>query len=540
MITTAKLDTRQKKWLKKNKHKLGERLENKQEIATPAKYEAPLLWGLLAAALLIWMISLPNKFVSDDIPTILNNAKVGTWSINLLQPWWSFQYLIYAILTNIFGLVPWPLRLTGILFHLTASFILFKIVRRWYSFLAAIIAVALFVVAPTVVEPVVWISGMPYVLGGMLTMFCIFLHLDEKQTLLKQVAEVAFWTLSVISCEKFIFIPVLLLIWDWREKRLGKMGVVLVGLFLMSLLRGIGVISVYTERAAILNNSYYTVAGGIIENPIAKILVPTGNYLWLYFWPKALTLYHSEVDLSRKFVFFFGGIFVLFCLWAWAGTKKIKNFWLWPALFITSLLVTLTPTGMNMMVAERYAYFGYAFLAVMISLTVTDIARKKKQSVALYCLVAVWVLLMAGRTILRIRDWRTADALWFSAEEYSPSSPINHNNLGDAYVNLHNAEKAIEEFTIAIELNPNYADAMHNRASTYMILGEKVKARDGFEEALKTNPNLWMSYLKLAFLDESDNDWNQAIVHANKALEIVDLPVIRRYIELLRQKAGQK
>jgi len=81
---------------------------------------------------------------------------------------------------------------------------------------------------------------------------------------------------------------------------------------------------------------------------------------------------------------------------------------------------------------------------------------------------------------------------------------------------------------------------MHNRASTYMFFGEREKAREGFEEALKINPNLWMSYLKLAFLDESYDDWDMAIVHASKALEIVDIPDIRRYIELLKQKAEQK
>ncbi|KKU32502.1 hypothetical protein A3K29_02375 [Candidatus Collierbacteria bacterium RIFOXYB2_FULL_46_14] len=523
-----------------NKHKLDEKSIAEPKATTAAKFEAPILWGLLTVALLIWLTSLPNKFVSDDIPTILDNAKVGIWSFDLFRPWWSFQYLIYAVLTNIFGVVPWPLRLTGILFHLTTSFVLFKIVRRWYDFPVAIIAVALFVLAPTVVEPVVWISGMPYVLGGMLTMLCMYLHWDEKQTKLKHAAEVALWILTLVSCEKYIFVPVLLFIWDWRNKRLRKMSMALTGLFLMSFLRGLALISVYGERAAVLTNSYYTVAGEIIENPIAKVLVPTGNYIWLYFWPKALTLYHSEVDLSWKFIFSFGGISLLFLLWAWIDNKKIKNFWLWPALFMTSLLVTLTPTGMNMMVAERYAYFGYACLAVMISLSTTYISEKKKQWIVLYCLVTVWVLLMAGRTLLRIRDWRTADALWFSAEEYSPNSPINHNNLGDAYVNLRNAEKAIEEFTRAIELNPNYADAMHNRASTYMFFGEREKAREGFEEALKINPNLWMSYLKLAFLDESYDDWDMAIVHASKALEIVDIPDIRRYIELLKQKAEQK
>ena len=74
-----------------NKHKLDEKSIAEPKATTAAKFEAPILWGLLTVALLIWLTSLPNKFVSDDIPTILDNAKVGIWSFDLFRPWWSFQ-----------------------------------------------------------------------------------------------------------------------------------------------------------------------------------------------------------------------------------------------------------------------------------------------------------------------------------------------------------------------------------------------------------------------------------------------------------------
>lgn len=447
--------------------------------------------------------SLPNQFVSDDIPAILSNLLITSWS-NVTVSWWgSLQNLIYFVLTNIFGVVPWPLRLANIILHLITAGLLYAIVRRTQPFVVALTSCALFVMAPTILEPVIWISGMPYVLGGMMTMFCLFLHLDDQRTATKNWLEIIAWSLALITNEKFIFVPALLLIWDWHEGRFSQTWQILLALLTVSLIRGIGLLSMLGGRVEVLQTEFYNSSITRADNPISKVLVATGYYLYLYLWPKGLTLYHSEIDLGWMSIVRYGGISLLAGFMVYMAGKKRNECRFWGAFFIVSMIPVLLPFGVSSLVAERYAYLGYASVAIIFSILIFDLSEKIVSESVIKILLGLVIVAMMSRSLVRIQDWKTADNLWFSAEKISPSSWQNHNNLGDAYANQGNFTKSIEEFTKAIDLNPLYADAFHNRANSYLKLGDLEKAKQGFTEALRLNPKLWQSYVKLSEIEES-------------------------------------
>lgn len=513
-----KLSTKQAKWLKKHKHKLGveeiaehlslsndevKKIIGIKEVRVFSKsYEKHALMVLLGVAFLVLATSLPNQFVSDDVPAILNNPLITSWS-NVTVRWLgSFQNLIYFVLTNIFGVVPWPLRLTNIIFHLITAGLLYAIVRRTQPFVIALTSCALFVMAPTILEPVIWISGMPYVLGGMMTMLCLFLHLDDQKTATKNWLEIIAWSIALTTNEKFIFVPVLLLIWDWYQMRLPQTRLILLALLTVSLFRGIGLLSMLGDRVEVLQTDFYNSSMTRVDNPISKVLVATGYYLYLYLWPKELTLYHSEIDLGWMNVARYGGISLFAGLVVWMAGKKRKEYVFWGTFFVVSMIPVLFPFGVSSLVAERYAYLGYAGVAVILSILIFDLSRKIVPEFVIKILLGLVIVAMMGRSLVRIRDWKTADNLWFSAEKISPSSWQNHNNLGDAYANQGNFTKSIEEFTKAIDLNPLYADAVHNRANSYLKLGDMEKAKQGFTEAVRLNPKLWQSYVKLSEIEE--------------------------------------
>ena len=50
-------------------------------------------------------------------------------------------------------------------------------------------------------------------------------------------------------------------------------------------------------------------------------------------------------------------------------------------------------------------------------------------------------------------------------------------------------DSAIADYTQAIRLNPNDADAYYNRGNVYVKKGDFVKARADFEAALRIDPN---------------------------------------------------
>jgi len=512
------LSTKQKKWFKKHKYKLGaveiadhleisvsearDLLGIKEEMFVPQSYEVQILGVVLVMAFLVLSTSLGNAFVSDDIPAILNNPQLGTWSLatHAILGFWA--NMVHFLIANTFGVMPWAFRLANIVFHLVTSTLLFLIVRRSNPFRTAMMACLFFIVAPPILESVVWISGMPYALGGMLAMGSLYLHLDDKRTPLKNFTEIGLWTMTLMSNEKYVFLPLLLLWWDWYRGKLVTKRWLLIAWFGLALVRGLEMLSVLGERIEVLKIENYTTIGSW-DNPISKFLITIGYYIWLYLWPAGLTLYHSELDLSLPNLLKYGSLTVIVGWCLMMVSKRNRDVWFWMVFSISSLLLLLLPIRVGSLVAERYAYLMFAGLAVILAICLDSLFSNKRWNKTLYVFVGVVVLAMSLRSLDRIRDWRTADTLWFSAEFISPSSSQNHNNLGDAYANQGNLVKSIEEFTKAIELNPLYADAVHNRANSYLKLGDVEKAKQGFTEALRLNPKLWQSKAMLTEIEAS-------------------------------------
>jgi Flp pilus assembly protein TadD len=57
-----------------------------------------------------------------------------------------------------------------------------------------------------------------------------------------------------------------------------------------------------------------------------------------------------------------------------------------------------------------------------------------------------------------------------------PNSAIDYCNRGAAYGRKGNHEKAISDFTEAIQLDPTYALAYYNRGAAYLRTGNRAKA----------------------------------------------------------------
>ena len=64
------------------------------------------------------------------------------------------------------------------------------------------------------------------------------------------------------------------------------------------------------------------------------------------------------------------------------------------------------------------------------------------------------------------------------AIELNPKNAAVYNNRGISYRKLEEYKKAIEDYSKAIELEPGDADAYYNRAYSYRKLGEHEKALD--------------------------------------------------------------
>ena len=146
----------------------------------------------------------------------------------------------------------------------------------------------------------------------------------------------------------------------------------------------------------------------------------------------------------------------------------------------------------------------------------------------------ILIVALSIRTIVRNRDWKSEETLWIATEKISPSGPNIHNNIGAIYQQKGDLQKAIEEFSLAIQINPGYADAYHNLANTYQQAGMLQEAVDSYKKAIEINPNLWQSHQNLAAIYYNQGWYDLSLGEIKKALEInPNDPNLKQNMELL-------
>jgi tetratricopeptide (TPR) repeat protein len=82
--------------------------------------------------------------------------------------------------------------------------------------------------------------------------------------------------------------------------------------------------------------------------------------------------------------------------------------------------------------------------------------------------------------------------------------------------------RAITDFTKAIELNPQYAEAYNFRALAYDGLGQTGHALDDYNRALQLNPGLATAYYGRGLVYEEQGDTESAIADYRRFLELSD------------------
>jgi len=92
-----------------------------------------------------------------------------------------------------------------------------------------------------------------------------------------------------------------------------------------------------------------------------------------------------------------------------------------------------------------------------------------------------------------------------------PKNPVAHYNLGVAYANDDQHEKAVEAFQQAIRLNPKFAEAYYSLGMSYEALEYYVDAVRALKEALRLNPKLPDLQLNLGLLLSKAGQHQEAI-----------------------------
>ena len=345
-----------------------------------------------------------------------------------------------------------------------------------------------------------------------------------------RVSAFRFSILSVAAClmgmatkEVMVSAPVIVLLYDrtfvsgtfreaWRRHRRLHLGLAATWILLAGLVAGTGGSRGGTSGFGV----------GVAWWAYALTQFPAVlTYLRLALWPHPLNFHYGAQWVKNPVTILAPAAVVIFLLgataWALFGkfrspTSDIRNLralGFCGAFFFAILAPTSLVPGATQTAAEHRMYLALApVLAVIVvagyagcerlvrwvrqrrrcvPLRPDDDTRRNAAS-AFIPLLAV-ALVFGVLTARRNAVYRSELALWSDTVSRSPWNPYPFNNLGIALVKAGRREEAVAQFTRALRLKPDYAEAHNNLGLALADSGRLPEAIGEYETALRLKPD---------------------------------------------------
>lgn len=515
---------------------------------------------LVAVLLIVYLNSLQNTFVYDDVFTITDNYFIRDWSNffalfthDYFQSSGEVTYrpvvtLSYFIDYSIWRLNPFGFHLTNILLHAVNGvlvYILLSMINKDRAI--PFVATILFVLHPVLTEAVNGISYREDLLTTTFFLGSILLFIQStirnpQSAVYNYPLSLLLYLLALCSKEMAITLPPVVFLMDLvfgGKNRIKKNilryypGFILVSGFYL-FLRFVWLHNPAEKQLLYPDNSFLT---NLLTMP--KVL---SSYVKLLFFPISFNaeyiIAHTKTPVAAVFIcsmVFLGVIGVI--------TYKCYRLSGYLFFFILWFFVTLSPM-MNILpianiMAERYLYLpsiGFCTILACILAGVwkyTQIffstgnimhsgchskdRRCFSQITAVVFLMLLLIVPYSLFTVNRSSVWRDPFTFWLKTTEDSPDSSRARNNLGMIYLQKGKTDLAIHEFqtAIAIEPDPEYH---HNLGMAYQNKGMREKALQEYGYVLAVNPNSALTHNNMGnilidkgYIDEGISKFKEAI-----------------------------
>lgn len=543
---------------------------------------------LFAATVALYGHSLWNPLVFDDKPLFVENIlkQYGTSLFHLDLRW--FSYASFGWTYDLFGLDWFWYRIGNLALHAVNSVLLFLFFQRlliataqpqdstlqthWPAFFAALI----FALHPVAVYGVAYLVERSIILATLFGIAALLCYLEglNRDKIKWYIASALFYFLAVFSKEHSVMIPgvaaaLTLLLHKPSLSLVKKVWLpfaLYLGIGLLVVLRSKGVLgSPYEPFAAEMLAHLSEQQQGInIENAYGLSVITEGFlfFKYLLLWIIPYTGWMS-VDLRQPFATHLlswpesAGL-ILFIVYPLLATKLLlqggrKGLFGFGMLF--PWILYLTEFSAVRIQEPFVLYRSYLWMSGLpvVLLSLLGTAPRKLVSIAL----PVLCLIVAALAWNRLDTFSGSLKLWSDVISKNQNEKLlgverGYNNRGSAYLESGQLQKAQEDFTkslalnprypdahlnigiinfrqkhleealqsynTAIELRPDYVDAYVNRGVLFLQTGRHAGALSDFEHVLQLNPqnadaylNRGLAYSSLSRTQEALNDLDEAI-----------------------------
>lgn len=501
------------------------------------------LLALLIA--LVYGNTIFNSFHFDDIPSILEKPwirgldKIPQFIFSFFQR--PLVILSFNLNYSISGFEVWSYHFFNIIFHILASFLVYKLVGQIIFFLKIFstnspfhlfswpfLAALVFAVHPLNTQAVTYISSRSSILATIFylsSLILFFKGFNEREFKGKPgriyfLGSAFFFFLGALSKEIIVTLPAALFVFHFyfiRKESLGK--------WLSEKGKWILLLSV-PILAGVGYKQFF--GGGFLSassaklSPSAWLLTQTSVVPFEYF-RKFLFPFNLNLDinfpilgdwLNPKNWFGLFSLGILIIIWArvsigiekkgsWEIEKRCAGFglaWIFLTLLPTSSFIPLLDPVM-----EHRTYLPLAGFSLVVASIFSWAYRAsngmKQKSVPGFSVQSGMLLILVLFSIIvidRNKVWKDELTLWADAKYKSPGSVRPFNNLGQAHDNLGNYDRAIEEFQQALKMNPDYFFGLNNLGNIYGKQKKYEEAITYFKRALEQKSDYSPAYYNLA------------------------------------------
>jgi tetratricopeptide (TPR) repeat protein len=522
-------------------------------------------WAAAAALLVVlttvaYLPAIRAGFIWDDDAYVTSNQTLRSveglrriwFEVGAVPQYYPLVHTTFWVEYRLWGTHPMGYHLVNVLLHGLSAVLLWRALRR-LAVPGAWMAAAVFALHPVQVESVAWITERKNVLSGFLYLAAAlaYLRFDARRARAAEGAQPegrsSPWGLYVLALALFggallskttaatLPAALLVILW-WRRGRAPWSEVPLLAPF-FALGIGLGLHTAWLERTLVGASGPEWDLSWVDRSLVA------GRALWFYagklIWPSQLTFLYPrwEIDAAATFLyprweidaaaawqylFPLSALAVGLALWALRG--RIGR---GPAAAVMFFAGTLFPAlGFFDVFPMQFSFvadhFQYLASIGLIVLAVAGVARflSSRISGGARGMAAVVLLILGALTWSQAGAYRDLETLWRDTLRKNPRAWLAHNNLGNVLADRGDLAGAVEAFSRAVEVKPDYAMAYFNRGTAQSGLGRVDDALADLDRALEIDPQLAEALVNRALIREGRGETQGALEDYRRALEI--------------------
>jgi len=459
-----------------------------------------------------------------------NEVRVGDVELGYYRP---VITMLYRTDRTLWGLNPSGYHLTNLLWHMLATFLVYRVaLRTTERIVAAWAAALLFAVLPAHTEAIGWIQGRVDLVSTAFSLLALLALLRARDATRR-----ASWAwaslaglmllVALLAKESAAALPLAWAMWEvssfkrnrWRERVAG-----LAGRFAPLAVAGL---AYWLLRHWAMGDSYsyFRMSMSPFGLRALALLSLLAEYGRILLAPDLTLNFHRTFMVAPSLATLAIGLVVVVVLacglgaaWRWARPLFPWTAWI-PITLLPALLFTLDVRApeTGFFTAERFLYLpsvGWCVLLGFAAASPLEGHHTSSWAGWRWMTLGGLVLGFAGLTLARLQPWADPADLYVAmkAQTNIPAAVrvLAHNNLGEVYLERGEFSAARAEFQAALQLKPDYAFAHNNLGVLLIRQGQPTEARPWLETAIRLDPNYSDAYGNLGAAYEAAGDLSAA------------------------------